>query len=117
MYMNLKHNQPKTMKMPLKGYWNILKWAFLEATGRSCGWAKGSARYTERWWQNDASNSVSDKWKARRTFNQARFKAERMVKTNQEIIGEQCIKREDWVMAFSHKNKNKSLEKVLMRSF
>ena len=40
-----------------------------------------------------------------------------MVKTNQDIIGEQCIKREDSVMAFNHKNKKNSLEKVNMRSF
>ena len=32
--------------------------------------------------------------------------AKRMVKINQDIIGEQCIRNEDGVMEFSDKNKN-----------
>ena len=47
-----------------EGSCNILRGALLEATGRSCGWTKGSAIHKETWWWDDnISNSVSGKQK------------------------------------------------------
>ena len=42
----------------VEGYWNILKGALLEATSRSCGWAKGLARHQELLWYNKGKNIV-----------------------------------------------------------
>ena len=46
----------------VEGFWNVLKGALLEVTGRSCEWTKGSGRQKETcWWNDDVSNGVSEK--------------------------------------------------------
>ena len=50
----------------LKVFEKVLKETFLEATGRTCGCTRVSAKHREMWWWNgDAKKSASEKPKLR----------------------------------------------------
>lgn len=47
-YIN-KYRASSQKDASVKGYWEVLKGASLEATNRSCGWIKDPARDKETW--------------------------------------------------------------------
>ena len=46
-----------------EGNWGVLKVAFIDDTGRTCGWTEGPGKYKETGWLNNVSNRVNEERK------------------------------------------------------
>ena len=69
--VHITQNIERIKHASVEGYWNNVKWALLEATDRSCEWTKDPSRHRETWWWNDdVSDSVSEKHKLLKEWKQ-----------------------------------------------